>query len=479
VPDNSGERKPRQAVVIIHGIGEQTPMATLRGFVRAVTECRFSKKSAPDDQALSKPDYISATLELRRMAVAGNDRKWTPGDWVSTDFYELYWAHMMTGTAWRHVTAWAASLLLRFPNQVPDRLRTLWIVSWLAVVLAAVLFVFRDSMPQGTTWLAVLAGVVLLFKWKGRYFGLQYIGDAARYLSPTPENVGVRQAIRSAAVELLEGLHDDPTWRRYHRIILVGHSLGSVIGYDAITHLWQRRHHPLKVYPSVEQDAQAQYQEHQSQRRHFCTQQARALQSALWREQRQLGVQWKITDFITLGSPLAHASFLLATGRDDLVERIRQREYPSCPPQPEDHRDRQYNESLLQSASGAKVLHHGAPFACTRWTNLYFDRDFVGGCINDLGIWYGKHGQAERGENWIDNKPVPRKRACLFPHTKYWHKSADHSVLVNALDLVDWWKTPENTATALSAQDRDTKLFPTERDKWMRGPFRDKLRRDS
>jgi hypothetical protein len=82
-------------------------------------------------------------------------------------------------------------------------------------------------------------------------------------------------------------------------------------------------------------------------------------------------------------------------------------------------------------------------------------------------------------ENWIDNKPVPRKRACLFPHTKYWHKSADHSVLVNALDLVDWWKTPENTATALSAQDRDTKLFPTERDKWMRGPFRDKLRRDS
>jgi hypothetical protein len=54
VPDNSGERKPRQAVVIIHGIGEQTPMATLRGFVRAVTECRFSKKSAPDDQALSK-----------------------------------------------------------------------------------------------------------------------------------------------------------------------------------------------------------------------------------------------------------------------------------------------------------------------------------------------------------------------------------------------------------------------------------------
>jgi hypothetical protein len=140
---------------------------------------------------------------------------------------------------------------------VPDRLRTLWIVSWLAVVLAAVLFVFRDYMPEGTTWLAVLAGVVLLFKWKGRYFGLQYIGDAARYLSPTPENVGVRQAIRSAAVELLEGLHDDPTWRRYHRIILVGHSLGSVIGYDAITHLWQRRHHPLKVYPSVEQDAQA------------------------------------------------------------------------------------------------------------------------------------------------------------------------------------------------------------------------------
>jgi len=181
------------------------------------------------------------------MAVPGSNEEWQCGDWVSTDFYELYWAHLMTGTAWRHVTAWAATLLLRWPWKVPSRLKTPWVICWIAVLIvaAALLGPSRPKSPSEWSLVGALTGLVILVcKSKGAYFGLQYAGDAARYLSPRPENVGVRQAIRSAAVDLLTGLHDDPTWRRYHRIILVGHSLGSVIGYDALTHLWQRRHHP-------------------------------------------------------------------------------------------------------------------------------------------------------------------------------------------------------------------------------------------
>ena len=84
--------RPRQAVVIIHGIGEQRPMDTLWGFVSGV----WSKRLAH-----SKPDRISPTLELRRLSVPSVSAEWRPGQPVSTDFYELYWAHLMSGTSWK------------------------------------------------------------------------------------------------------------------------------------------------------------------------------------------------------------------------------------------------------------------------------------------------------------------------------------------------------------------------------------------
>ena len=88
-------RAPRQAVVIIHGIGEPRPMDTLRSFVQGVTRraaakgAQGAKEDGISDRAFSKPDYISPTLELRRMAVPGANKQWAPGEWVSTDFYEV------------------------------------------------------------------------------------------------------------------------------------------------------------------------------------------------------------------------------------------------------------------------------------------------------------------------------------------------------------------------------------------------------
>ena len=426
-------------------------MDTLRGFVKAVTLKACSKEDLTC-RALSKPDHISPTLELRRMAVPGDDQPWTHGSRVSTDFYELYWAHLMTGTAWHHVTAWAGKLLLRWPWQVPSRLRVAWVICWIALLTVAAMLVGpeRPKSISGWSLVGALTGMaIVLCKSKAAYFGLQYAGDAARYLSAMPQNVGVRQAIRSAAVDLLEGLHDDPTWRRYHRIILVGHSLGSVIGYDALTHLWQRRHHPPDALRSWVKQDQRPYE------RIRCPEElaidaARELQSALWRDQRRMGVQWKITDFVTLGSPLAHAPFLMAASDGEFRERVAQREYPSCPPQADDDRDKLYGESLLTTPTGCSLLHHAAPFACTRWTNLYFDRDIIGGSINDLG-------------RWIKNERIDPRG--LFPHTSYWRDGADHTKLLAALDLNDWWEKEENTATALVAQDRESELLRSARNR--------------
>jgi hypothetical protein len=182
---------------------------------------------------------------------------------------------------------------------------------------------YHSWKPDADKWptIAVILGTAaLLAKSTGSYLGLQYIGDAARYLSPTPANIGVRHDIRSAAIDLLEGLHEDPL-RRYHRIVLVGHSLGSVIGYDALTHFWQRRHHPdaSQLHPAARPA-------HDRLQRPWSAEEGRELQRAVWWEQHAIGVSWKITDFITLGSPLAHASFLLSAGPRDFDQRKGQRD---------------------------------------------------------------------------------------------------------------------------------------------------------
>ena len=180
------EYKPRQAVVIIHGIGDQAPMQTLRSFVEMMTEGAHPGVKF-EGKAESKPDHLSPTLELRRMTVLGEDREWKQGDWVSTDFYELYWAHLMTGTAWHHVMAWVAQLLLRRPSSVPARLKAAWCVSWLVVLVAFVVVIGPIGSRSAVEWslLGALAGTLFaICRSTGTYFGLQYAGDAARYLSP-------------------------------------------------------------------------------------------------------------------------------------------------------------------------------------------------------------------------------------------------------------------------------------------------------
>jgi hypothetical protein len=164
-----------------------------------------------------------------------------------------------------------------------------------------------------------------------------------------------------------------------------------------------------------------------------------------------MGVQWKITDLVTLGSPLAHAPFLMAANRKDLGDRVKERQYPTCPPQPVDERDWQYGRSLLKTPSGGTLLHHAALFACTRWTNLYFDRDIIGGKVENLG-------------SWIDNRCLEPRG--VFPHTRYWQRAADHRCLNQALDLEQWWMREGNVRVATDAQRRESEALASDCPCW-------------
>lgn len=424
--------KPRQAVIVIHGIGEQRPMETLRGFVDAVLDQKPST-SQVDAAYYSKPDFLSDNLELRRLVSAGGR-----GD--RTDFYEFYWAHLMPTASWDRLASWYWVLMFRGPTDVPRRIFPIWALSWLATlatlglgIVSILHFAFGvDPVPHATAkapWLlaAILAGLSGLVR--------GYIGDVAVYLSPTPRNIESRQKIRAAGLGLLDRVTGSG---RYNRVVVVGHSLGSMIGYDVLTFAWQRhvdaRRRTISAawregqLPTINRAAiQAAEKLTKAIRDDLRTDPPTlAEHAAKWRaatrgiaaEMKANGDDWLVTDFVTLGSPLTHGDVLLARNREDFGRRTRERELPRCPPVRElvgrfsfKHEDRD-SQGRLQNAW---LLNQGALFAATAWTNLYFPSrgvlwgDFVGGPVVPL-FWAGVTDIPVRTHHW----------GGWLSHTHYW-----------------------------------------------------------
>jgi len=416
----------KQAVLLIHGIGEQRPMQTLRGFVNAV----WSTDTAVHHQysrptVWSKPDTISGSFELRRLTTGQNR-----GD-MRTDFFEYYWAHMMTGTQLAHVLAWAKLLLFRSPRKVPQQLRAIWWLLWLTTIAITGLFFYNGSLPAAqrvipaNPLVSTISGLVVSVLVSAVVVAI--IGDAARYLDAAPPNIERRQEIRAKGIALLKKLHEAD----YTRIIVVGHSLGSVIGYDIITHAWAEFN---TKHNSPDAPAETRLSEVEALISVTNAQPAdyRKAQRAYLGELHANGNDWRVTDFITAGSPLTHAAILLAYDSAELTSRESQREFPTAPPATEKGRI-SYPLSYKTAADVNRTLdvpHHAAPFAATRWANLYFPNsyivrgDLVGGPLRPL---FG---------NWVTDVPVTTSAwAGFLSHTHYWTLQGGNSESKSVLEL--------------------------------------------
>ena len=111
----------RQAVVIIHGMGEQRPMDTLRSFVDGIKHhLSATDPSEAHTVVRSKPDGVSESYETRRLSLSASRKR------PLTDFYEFYWAHTMRGTSISDFTTWLIKLITTSPGKVPQRLRQVW-----------------------------------------------------------------------------------------------------------------------------------------------------------------------------------------------------------------------------------------------------------------------------------------------------------------------------------------------------------------
>jgi hypothetical protein len=463
----------KQAVVVIHGMGEQIPMETLTGFVDSVwtSDQSLVDQAKPDpntgetprttvrNASWSKPDPRNRSYELRVVTTeSGSNRR-------RTDFYEYYWAHLIVDTTWAQVRAWIFELMLRNPvRDVPRGVLPVWIILWLLALGGAAAFLLTlKPTPDGVegSWLGAIAvaiGTGLLGGLMG--FLASYFGDVARYVKAKPPNVARRQEIRENGVQLLEtlmGIQPDGTVkpeRDYDRIVVVAHSLGTIVAYDILTHAFARVN--TIVDKTVNPFPQAARVALEKMVREAAANPAAGKEDEAWiasfqkaqadarRELNRTGNPWIVSDFVTLGSPLTHAEFLLVRDRARLTEAKSQRILPTCPPTLEyDGTTKQQHftyRSLEVRGLGTdadvgspRVPHHAALFAYTRWSNIYSPNSAIAWGDIISGPLAGAMGMEANGRTIsgiVDRpvmpvldrggRPIVEEDRPFFTHTKYW-----------------------------------------------------------
>jgi len=199
-----------------------------------------------------------------------------------------------------------------------------------------------------------------------------------------------RQEIREKGVELLEtlmGIGPDGAAKKsdYDRIVVVAHSLGTIIAYDILTHCFARLNTRMTAVEDQPERAKLEGMIRAAAGLPGASGNAEPVlaldldtfqnqQASCRVEINAQGSPWTVSDFVTLGSPLAHAEFLLAYDRADLRKAQERRVLPTCPPTLE-HDDttklRHFSYRTARGAAAPRFPHHAALFAFTRWTNLY------------------------------------------------------------------------------------------------------------
>jgi hypothetical protein len=401
----------RQAVVIIHGMGEQRPLETLNGFIRTGMQ--------PDDRGqrvfYSRPDLVTNSYESRRYlapkaGVGGRGR-------TQTEFYEYHWAHLMQGNLLTDLVTPVRRMLVTPPWMVPNGLRVVWAAFWAVVIASVWLFLANDgfAVDWGSVGfddvLRALAGgglVALVLTYLVTHVLPSWLTssfvDVVRYLDTSPRSYAVRHDIRKGILELLNGLHQakEPDGsQHYQRIIIVAHSLGTYIAYDAIGFLWAQMNKlhagpmesgtvgsdPTKgTQPDglrdLEVAASALVDPPGGSMATF-----RAAQKKLWLGLRAQHNPWLITDFVSVGSPMYFAHRLWTRNSKQFADRVEKRELPLCPPLA-DRRERNKINGTSRWYSwnngGRRVLYEGAPFAVVRWTNMWYPPR-----LSFFGDWFG------------------------------------------------------------------------------------------
>lgn len=450
-------RYVRQAVVVVHGMGEQHPLDTLTRFIdTAIADVGGERVY------YSRPESVTGSFESRRFLAP---RRLDDDDeevHAQTEFFEYHWAHLMQGNRLDDLWPTVRRFLLLRGSRVPFGLVPLWLLSWTLIVVAMWLFTWGPwsglLVGDGDVLQRVIAAVVsggatatvlsyLLSRALPGWLTTSFV-DVVRYLDTSPRSYAVRADIRRGFVELLQALHAQgrPGRPHYDRIVIVAHSLGAFIAYDGISHLWGSMNHQhagsrapeeLDGLRELEQAASA-LPDPGVTADAAALDAYRAAQRRLWRGLRAQGNGWLITDLVTVGTPMYFADRLIAgRGARSFRARIDRRELPTCPPQDEERATNNINGTRRfyswpktvyegRRVVRRRVLYEGAPFAVVRWTNLYFPArghlfgDWFGGPVAPLfgsgirDVVVTGNTPGAPGASWSRNRLLPAYAHALY-----------------------------------------------------------------
>ncbi len=241
------------AILVIHGIGEQAPFETLDVFAQSLWTALEASAGGPvkgSHRAHRHPSgWIESYLSLAR-----------PDSDIRVDVYEYYWAHQMQRQiSGREVIEWLIQTsegAREFYDQNRElaakyqdlemgafdgqgRFKLAWYLG-LAGPIAWILrgfLVVRDRLHIPTLGLPSLlvwgAGIAIAWaRGKATRFMIDVVGDVAVYTATDVKSrhFEVRDRVLRGAAEALWDLIE-----RYDRVIVAGHSLGSVVAYDALS----------------------------------------------------------------------------------------------------------------------------------------------------------------------------------------------------------------------------------------------------
>lgn len=240
---SSFDNPARTAVIVIHGIGEQVPYETLDAFATTFVKCLHNVELS--HEIITRKD--------------GNGIEWQESfvqidheDGPPIDVHEYYWAYLTEGQiSIPEVLSWVQQTLeatkkfyqsdVELQKKYEERrgtkkfplLYVLWLLRAAALVLPFLKLAWLIASPFShkplDRWLHALLD---RFGW----IITGYIGDVAIYTTTDEKSkyYRIRQEILKECQALVEEILND---KHYDRVIIAGHSLGSVIAYDTLNRI--------------------------------------------------------------------------------------------------------------------------------------------------------------------------------------------------------------------------------------------------
>lgn len=231
------------AFLLIHGAGPHRPFETIDRFARGLWSVLKDQDPGLNirwqHRLQRHEDWIENFISLSR------------DDKATIDFYEYYWdCYMVRDITTKEVMEWldkASAGAREFYAKMPDLAKGY-------EKLGVDLFTYEEfklpryrmllSLFGRLRWLILLARVspfgalIDPFYQMGSKYIIKLLGDVVIYTTSDvrSKNYEIRQKILSGAVEELRLLLNN---HNYKRIIVVGHSIGSVIAYDALNRIAQ------------------------------------------------------------------------------------------------------------------------------------------------------------------------------------------------------------------------------------------------